>query len=57
MQNFMAILAQLFWGVTIGALTTAFETLARSALAVVGLGGAGWLGMRWRQRKRRDSRD
>lgn len=52
MHNFMAILSQLFWGVTIGALTTAFETLAKGAVMIGGLGGAGWYGLRWRKSRR-----
>ncbi|HUD28170.1 MAG TPA: hypothetical protein VMQ93_04805 [Novosphingobium sp.] len=53
----MAILSQLFWGVTIGALTTAFETLAKGAVMIGGLGGAGWYGLKWRKARRdRDKR-
>jgi hypothetical protein len=49
MHNFMAILSQLFWGVTIGALSTAFMTLAKGAVLIGGLGGVGWCGLRWRK--------
>jgi len=52
MHNFMAILSQLFWGVTIGALSAAFETLAKGAMMLGGLGGAGWYGLRWRKSRR-----
>ncbi len=52
MHNFMAILSQLFWGVTIGALSAAFETLAKGAMMLCGLGGAGWYGLRWRRNRR-----
>ncbi|WP_238538974.1 hypothetical protein [Novosphingobium sp. AP12] len=48
----MAILSQLFWGVTIGALTTAFETLAKGAVMIGGLGGASWYGLKWRKSRR-----
>ncbi|WP_244023383.1 hypothetical protein [Novosphingobium organovorum] len=53
MNTFMAIMSQLFWGVTVGALEAAFATLARGAFAVFGLGGAGW----WLLRRRREKRD
>lgn len=58
MHNFMAILSQLFWGVTIGALSAAFETLAKGAMMLGGLGGAGWYGFKWRKaRRERDGRN
>lgn len=57
MHNFMAILSQLFWGVTIGALSAAFETLAKGMMMIGGLGGAGWYGLKWRKARRdRDSK-
>ncbi|MCJ1961989.1 hypothetical protein [Novosphingobium mangrovi (ex Hu et al. 2023)] len=49
MNTFMAIMSQLFWGVTVGALEAAFATVARGAFAVFGLGGAGW----WMVKRRR----
>lgn len=54
----MAIMSQLFWGVTIGALSTAFGTLAKGAVMIGGLGGASWYGLKWRKarRARRDER-
>lgn len=52
MHNFMAILSQLFWGVTIGALSTAFETLAKGAAMLGAAGGAGWYGLKWRKSRR-----
>ncbi|MGF7154585.1 hypothetical protein [Novosphingobium gossypii] len=52
MHNFMAILSQLFWGVTIGALSAAFETLAKGAMMIGGLGSAGWYGLKWRKARR-----
>ncbi|WP_232491501.1 hypothetical protein [Novosphingobium kaempferiae] len=48
----MAILSQLFWGVTVGALSAAFETLAKGAMMLGGLGGAGWYGLKWRKNRR-----
>lgn len=52
MHNFMAILSQLFWGVTIGALSAAFEALVKGAVMIGGLGGAGWYGLKWRKARR-----
>lgn len=57
MHNFMAIMSQLFWGVTIGALSTAFETLAKGAIMIGGLGGAGWYSLRWRRSRRQRGKD
>ncbi|EIZ77435.1 hypothetical protein WSK_3967 [Novosphingobium sp. Rr 2-17] len=58
MNTFMAIMSQLFWGVTIGALGAAFETLAKGAIMIGGIGGAGWYGLKWRRdRRNRDKRD
>ncbi|MBT0670339.1 hypothetical protein HT136_18385 [Novosphingobium profundi] len=54
MNTFMAIMSQLFWGVTIGALEAAFATVARGAIAAIGLGGAGWWVVRRRRAKRAD---
>ncbi len=52
MNTFMAIMSQLFWGVTVGALEAAFATLARGGLAVLGVGGASW----WLLRRHREKR-
>lgn len=52
----MAIMSQLFWGVTVGALSSTFSLLAKGAMMVLGFGGAGWWGLRWR-RNRRESRE
>jgi len=56
MNTFMAILSQLFWGVTVGALSAAFETLAKGAVMIGGLGGAGWYGLKWRKERRQRGR-
>lgn len=47
MSTFMAILSQLFWGVTVGALSSTFGLLAKAAATLLGFGGAGWFGLRW----------
>lgn len=52
MNTFMAILSQLFWGVTIGALTAAFSAVAKGMAAVAGIGGLGWYGLKRRRAKR-----
>lgn len=49
MNTFMAIMSQLFWGVTVGALSSAFSTVAKGAAMLGGLGGAGWYGLKWRR--------
>ncbi|MFC0206162.1 hypothetical protein [Novosphingobium soli] len=56
MNTFMAIMSQLFWGVTVGALSTAFGTLAKGAAMIGGLGGAGWYGLKWHRGRRDRSR-
>ncbi|WP_395328725.1 hypothetical protein WBP06_13640 [Novosphingobium sp. BL-8H] len=48
----MAIMSQLFWGVTVGALTSAFSALAKGLAAIAGIGGVGWYGVK-RHRERR----
>ncbi|WP_260610007.1 hypothetical protein [Sphingomonas sp. IC081] len=48
----MAIMSQLFWGVTIGALTSAFSFLAKGLAAIFGLGAVGWYGFRRHREKR-----
>jgi hypothetical protein len=54
MNTFMAIMSQLFWGVTVGALSSAFSFAAKAAVMIGGLGGAGWWSLRWhRTRKAR----
>ncbi len=55
MNTFMAILSQLFWGVTVGALEAAFSTILRGGLTIAAFGGLGWLGMK-KRRKLRDER-
>lgn len=59
MNTFMAIMAQLFWGVTVGALSSTFSLLAKGAMMALGFGGAGWWGLRWRRgrRERREKGD
>lgn len=49
----MLILSQLFWGVTVGALTETALIVGRGLLGAAGLGGAAWFGFRWHKRKRR----
>lgn len=56
MNTFMAIMSQLFWGVTIGALSSTFSFVAKMAALVGGLGGAGWYGLRRRRARRKDNR-
>ncbi|MCJ2180394.1 hypothetical protein [Novosphingobium album (ex Hu et al. 2023)] len=48
----MAILSQLFWGVTVGALSSTFSLLAKAVMVVGGLGGAGWWGLRRRKHRK-----
>ncbi|WP_169800990.1 hypothetical protein [Novosphingobium naphthalenivorans] len=48
----MAILSQLFWGVTVGALSSAFSLLAKGVMVLAGLGGAGWWSLRQRRRRK-----
>ena len=52
MSTFMAIMSQLFWGVTVGALSSTFSLLAKAAITLAGLGGFGWWGLRWRRGRR-----
>lgn len=52
MNTFMAIMSQLFWGVTVGALTSAFLTLAKGLAAIAGIGAAGWYGLKRHREKR-----
>jgi hypothetical protein len=52
MNTFMTIMSQLFWGVTVGALSSAFSSLATGAATVAAVGGAGWYGWKRRRRKR-----
>lgn len=42
MHAVMDILAQLFWGVTVGALTATFALIAKLALGACAVVGAGW---------------
>jgi len=57
MNTFMAIMSQLFWGVTIGALSATATALGKGALALCCLGGAGWYALRSRRRKRLEKPD
>lgn len=57
MNTFMAIMSQLFWGVTVGALSSAFSSLAQGAATVAAVGCAGWYGVRRRRKKRDKERD
>ncbi len=52
----MAIMSQLFWGVTVGALSSSFSFLAKGLIVVAGLGAAGWFGLK-RRRNRRNKDD
>lgn len=55
MNTFMAIMSQLFWGVTIGALSSSFSLAAKGAALIGGVGGAGWWG--WKRRRTRRKAD
>ncbi|MBH0112207.1 hypothetical protein I5E68_04470 [Novosphingobium sp. YJ-S2-02] len=52
MNTFMAIMSQLFWGVTVGALEAAFSTILRGGLTVGLIGGLGWWGVKKRRSRR-----
>ncbi|KPH60610.1 MULTISPECIES: hypothetical protein [Novosphingobium] len=52
MNTFMAIMSQLFWGVTVGALSAAFSAVAKALAALIGIGGVGWYSLRRRREKR-----
>ncbi|WP_260924784.1 hypothetical protein [Novosphingobium sp. 9] len=52
MYNFMAILSQLFWGVTIGALSAAFTAIGQGLAVAFGIGGLGWWGLRHHRKGR-----
>ncbi|MCJ2188732.1 hypothetical protein [Novosphingobium beihaiensis] len=56
MNTFMAIMSQLFWGVTVGALSSTFSLLAKGTIVLGGLGGTAWYGLKRRRgsRKRKD---
>ncbi|MFD2578090.1 hypothetical protein ACFSTD_04555 [Novosphingobium colocasiae] len=41
MGDFLAIVGQIFWGVTVGALGSAFSWVAKGAMVALGFGGAG----------------
>ncbi|TCM18959.1 hypothetical protein EDF56_104494 [Novosphingobium sp. PhB165] len=54
----MAIMSQLFWGVTIGALTSAFSLLAKGLASIGVIGSLGWYGFkRHRERRARIERE
>lgn len=48
MNTFMAILSQLFWGVTIGALTATFTWIGKAMAAALCIPAGFWL---WKRRK------
>ena len=56
MNVFMAIMSQLFWGVTVGALSSTFSLLAKGAAMLGGLSAAGWWGIK-RRRGRHEGKD
>lgn len=56
MNTFMAIMSQLFWGVTVGALSSTFSLIAKGAAMAGGVGGAGWWSLRRRRRRREQQR-
>ncbi|KHK89530.1 hypothetical protein [Novosphingobium malaysiense] len=56
MNTFMAIMSQLFWGVTVGALTSTFSFFAKGVAVTAGVCGAGWWGRRWWLDRHRRSR-
>lgn len=49
MGTVVAILSQLFWGVTIGALTGTFGLIAKLILSLGGLLGGGYTVFNWRK--------
>jgi hypothetical protein len=51
-NTFMAIMSQLFWGVTVGALTVTASAIGKILLAVGVVGGLGWWALRRRLRDR-----
>ena len=55
MGDFLAIVGQIFWGVTVGALGSAFSWAAKGAITAIGLGGAGWWGWKRRRKRRGDN--
>lgn len=57
MNTFMAIMSQLFWGVTVGALSSTFALIAKGAALVGGLGCAGWWNLRRKRQQRRRGED
>jgi hypothetical protein len=57
MNTFMTIMSQLFWGVTVGALSSAFSSLATGAATLAALGGAGWYGIKRRRRKQGEEKE
>jgi hypothetical protein len=53
MGTLVAILSQLFWGVTIGALTGAAGAVAKLFVMGGGLLGGGWAVFNWRKLRAR----
>jgi hypothetical protein len=54
MNTLVSILSQLFWGVTVGALTAAATAIVQLALLGGGVFVAGAAAWRWRARRKRD---
>lgn len=48
----MAIMSQLFWGVTVGALTVTASAIGKILLGVGVIGGLGWWALRRRVKDR-----
>lgn len=57
MNTFIAIMSQLFWGVTVGALSSTFALAAKAMVLFAGVGSAGWCGWRWHCRRKPDRKD
>jgi hypothetical protein len=53
MNTVMAILSQLFWGVTVGALTGTAALIAKIFLFGGGLFGGGYAALNWRKLRER----
>lgn len=53
MGTVMAILSQLFWGVTVGALTGTLAAIAKLFALGGGLFGGGYVALNWRKLRER----